>query len=174
MTFVGSHGENFTAIAAQLVDHLTKRATASTIFVECRRTNIMGNLVQTAAPFLFPCTIEYSLICAVILFEMWKHICSDKKHNYLEPIIHKDSHQLSINCAGSNRGMFGGILVLVFTLISLIMYFVLRQEKPYLSTAVIEVNACESIIYLITAAAVIMAMIKMRRLRFSSKRKGMF
>lgn len=67
--------------------------------------------VQTAAPFLFPCTIEYSLICAVILFEMWKHISTDKKHSVQELKSHKDSHQLSINCAGSNRGMFGGILV---------------------------------------------------------------
>lgn len=32
----------------------------------------MGSLVTNASPFLFPCTIEYSLICAVILFEMWK------------------------------------------------------------------------------------------------------
>lgn len=34
----------------------------------------MGSLVQDASPFLFPCTIEYSLICAVILYEMWKNI----------------------------------------------------------------------------------------------------
>ncbi|XP_071453000.1 proton channel OtopLc-like [Hetaerina americana] len=41
---------------------------------ECRRTNIMGSLVQNASPFLFPCTIEYSLICAVILYAMWKDV----------------------------------------------------------------------------------------------------
>lgn len=41
---------------------------------ECRRTNIMGSLVQDASPFLFPCTIEYSLICAAILYVMWKNI----------------------------------------------------------------------------------------------------
>lgn len=40
----------------------------------CRRSNIMGALLQNAAPFLFPCTIEYSLICAVILYEMWKEV----------------------------------------------------------------------------------------------------
>lgn len=34
----------------------------------------MGSLVTNASPFLFPCTIEYSLICAVILFEMWKKV----------------------------------------------------------------------------------------------------
>lgn len=40
----------------------------------CRRANIMGALLQNASPFLFPCTIEYSLICAVILYEMWKEV----------------------------------------------------------------------------------------------------
>ncbi|XP_034255670.1 proton channel OtopLc-like isoform X2 [Thrips palmi] len=35
--------------------------------------DVIGNLLQSSGPFLFPCTIEYSLICAVILFEIWKH-----------------------------------------------------------------------------------------------------
>lgn len=43
-------------------------------FTPCRRANIMGALLQNASPFLFPCTIEYSLICAVILYEMWKEV----------------------------------------------------------------------------------------------------
>lgn len=42
--------------------------------LHCRRANIMGALLQNASPFLFPCTIEYSLICAVILYEMWKEV----------------------------------------------------------------------------------------------------
>lgn len=40
----------------------------------CQEGNVMGSLVTNASPFLFPCTIEYSLICAVILFEMWKKV----------------------------------------------------------------------------------------------------
>lgn len=43
----------------------------------CRRSNIMGSLLQNASPFLFPCTIEYSLICAVILYEMWKEVSNN-------------------------------------------------------------------------------------------------
>lgn len=39
----------------------------------------MGSLVTNASPFLFPCTIEYSLICAVILFEMWKKVKITRK-----------------------------------------------------------------------------------------------
>ena len=42
--------------------------------------NIMSRLLTSSGPFLFPCTIEYSLICAAVLFVMWKHI--DEEHNY--------------------------------------------------------------------------------------------
>lgn len=31
---------------------------------ECGRSELMGELVDNASPFLFPCTIEYSLLCA--------------------------------------------------------------------------------------------------------------
>ena len=41
---------------------------------DCRRSNIIGELVTDASQFLFPCTIEYSLICAAILYIMWKGI----------------------------------------------------------------------------------------------------
>ena len=36
--------------------------------------NIMGNVFHNASPYLYPCTIEYSLICAGILFVMWKNV----------------------------------------------------------------------------------------------------
>lgn len=34
----------------------------------------MGNIVQQAAPYLFPFIIEYSLIGAAVIYVMWKHI----------------------------------------------------------------------------------------------------
>lgn len=34
----------------------------------------MGNIVQDAAPYLFPFIIEYSLIGAAVIYVMWKHI----------------------------------------------------------------------------------------------------
>lgn len=38
----------------------------------CRRSNVLGQLVMDASQFLFPCVCEYSLICAAILYIMWK------------------------------------------------------------------------------------------------------
>ena len=36
--------------------------------------HIMGDVFHNASPYLYPCTIEYSLICAAILFVMWKNV----------------------------------------------------------------------------------------------------
>lgn len=56
--------------------HISKRSlddhSLYTTHGECRRSNVIGQLVQDASQFLFPCTIEYSLICAAILYIMWK------------------------------------------------------------------------------------------------------
>ncbi|CAO1370323.1 unnamed protein product, partial [Diamesa serratosioi] len=158
---------------ASLALHLHKRATSVEIVIECRRTNIMGRLIQNASPFLFPCTIEYSLICAVILFEMWKKIkiTSHGSHNNSQHGHHqqKDVHHLSVDCSRAHKGMFTGILVIVMTIISLIMFFVLDKENSYKFSAVLEVTACEIIMYLLTSIAVGAGMYKMRDLKYSKK-----
>lgn len=60
---------------------------------------ILKTLLADASPFLFPCTIEFNLICAVILFEMWKRVD--------EPVLPKSesrfSHQLTIDCGSAHR-----------------------------------------------------------------------
>jgi len=56
---------------------------------ECGRTNIIGSIVQDAAPFLFPCTIEYSLICAAVCYVMWKSMAKRKT----EKIVKKHSYR---------------------------------------------------------------------------------
>lgn len=40
----------------------------------CGRVNIMGTIVQDSAPYLYPFVVEYSLIGAVVIYVMWKHI----------------------------------------------------------------------------------------------------
>ena len=40
----------------------------------CGRQAIMGDIVRTTSPYLFPFVIEYSLIAAGVLLAMWKNI----------------------------------------------------------------------------------------------------
>lgn len=143
------------------ISNLTSVATPTqSTFSGCSRTTIMGALVQQLSPFLFPCTIEYSLICAVILFEMWKTVKSipdiDKtRKNSIKPIAQKPAHHFSVDCSQSHKGLFFGILIIVMTIISMIMYFVLYTQPGYELIATQEVTLWETFMYFMCASAVI-------------------
>jgi len=148
---------------------------------ECRRTNIMGSLVQDASPFLFPCTIEYSLICAAILYVMWKNICRTSTtqgaagaragRQGLPPqaAYKRHPHHYSVDCARAHKGLFVGILVLVLTIISLILFFVLISRPEFVSLAVMEVNICELTLYTMTTIATLVGMLQVRSFRLRRK-----
>lgn len=135
---------------------------------ECRRTNIIGSLVQDASGFLFPCTIEYSLICAAILYVMWKNISKVaprmspstdiKKLGLQETHYRRSPHHYSVDCAGAHKGLFVGILILVLTIISLILFFVLISKPEFVSWAVMEVNVCELTLYGLSTLATLIGM----------------
>lgn len=171
-TFLGNNSE--TSMHSHWIH---RRAIAAEIVVDCRRTNIMGSLVQNASPFLFPCTIEYSLICAVILFEMWKQSISmgqpKRSRDRKISTTVQSAHHLSVDCSRAHHGMFAGILVIVLSIISLIMFYVLSKVPLYQSLATLEVTVCEIILYVLSSLGVLGAFIKMRDLRFSQLFGGM-
>ena len=65
----------------------------------CQRHNnyIMSRLLADSGAFLFPCTIEYSLICAAILFIMWKNIAEEHEHYK----VHNRRRKISRNLAAA-------------------------------------------------------------------------
>ncbi|XP_050299957.1 proton channel OtopLc-like isoform X2 [Anthonomus grandis grandis] len=151
----------------------------------CPEGRLMGSLVTNASPFLFPCTIEYSLICAVILFEMWKHIRinsePEKKRNGKGVCKNKNDdfaytnsgHHFTIDCSNSHKGLFAGILIIVLTIISLVMFFVITEKENESGTsnnyAEFQVNVVELSLYIITTLAVIIAMFQLRNLKYARK-----
>lgn len=142
---------------------------------ECRRSNILGTLVQDASPFLFPCTIEYSLICAAILYVMWRNISrpEPEPNEVVRSELHpfkRSPHHYSVDCAGAHKGLFIGILMLVLTIISLILFFVLISKPEFTNFAVTEVNICELTLYGTTTVATLVGMIQVRTLHYDSMR----
>lgn len=142
---------------------------------ECRRTNIIGTLVQDASPFLFPCTIEYSLICAAILYVMWRNICRPQPEQTVRiseghSPCKRSPHYYSVDCARAHKGLFIGILILVLTIISLILFFVLISRPEYVTVAVTEVTICELILYGTATMATLVGMIQVRHLQYDSLR----
>lgn len=158
-------------LTVNLSHEIVKRSVKhSQEYIDCQRTKIMGSLVQNASPFLFPCTIEYSLICAVILYEMWKKVRSlpdiERSRRNSQKHAHKSAHHFSIDCARAHRGMFAGILVIVLTIIALIMYFVLHDLPDYQALAIEEVTITEILMYTVCSIALVAAVIKMRDLKY--------
>ncbi|XP_064215110.1 proton channel OtopLc isoform X5 [Tribolium castaneum] len=141
---------------------------------ECRRTNIIGSLVQDASPFLFPCTIEYSLICAAILYVMWKNISklplTGARAKSDLSAYKRSPHHYSVDCARAHKGLFVGILLLVLTIISLILFFVLISRSEFVGLAVIEVNICELTLYGLTTLAAIIGMWQVRQLKYDGSK----
>ncbi|XP_055846549.1 proton channel OtopLc [Episyrphus balteatus] len=142
---------------------------------ECRRTNIIGTLVQDASPFLFPCTIEYSLICAAILYVMWRSISRPQappiqRIEAVNSPCKRSPHHYSVDCARAHKGLFVGILILVLTIISLILFFVLISRPDFVSLAVTEVTICELLIYGTATIATLVGMIQIRHLQYDAAR----
>ncbi|XP_024085441.1 otopetrin-2-like isoform X2 [Cimex lectularius] len=145
----------------------------------CTKSYIMGSLVTNAAPFLFPCTIEYSLICSVILYALWKSICHNRErvpqtgayaNKISKPVVGMTTQHFTVDFANAHKGLFGGIIILVFTIISLIMFYTLIQHEEFFSTAVFQVNLCELVLYALGILASILAMYRIRQLKYERKR----
>ncbi|XP_048481093.1 proton channel OtopLc isoform X1 [Plutella xylostella] len=169
--------------------------------IPCRRSNIMGALLQNASPFLFPCTIEYSLIVAVILYEMWKEVhCTPEDFEKKAPVPNRNKsrnnsvtpekilqqfagmlgvgspygsraalHHFSVDCSHTHRGLLAGVLLIVATIISLIMFFVLASNPETVNDAIFQVNICELILYSLSLAAAAVALKQMRALPYKRK-----
>lgn len=192
---------------------------------------VIGNLLQSSGPFLFPCTIEYSLICAVILFEIWMHAAKgedegsasrmgsrqgsrldlssgsrssrvvDQEQDQADQALHqpdtdddvddadsalKKRHpaqstvsgagtgagsvpwrtalHLSVDLTHSQRGMFLGIVLLVATIMSLVLFFALGEAQGYQRAAHTLVCYVEGSLHVMVILGVLLAAISMRRL----------
>jgi len=69
-----------------------------------------------------------------------------------------------VDCHNAHKGLGAGILVLVLTIISLVLFLVLHNEEEYKQLAVYEVSLCEMGVYLLCVLVVLACMFKIRRL----------
>jgi len=138
------------------------------IHSDCLKTNIMAPLVSNASRFLFPCSVEYSLLCAVILGVMWLNACSEDKYNQASPqtpdspagrvsgvniIYSRSVGQFSVDCTSAHKGLFAGILMLVLSIVSIIMFYELVKRTELVEVAVLQVNIWETVMYLTATIA---------------------
>ncbi|XP_022669549.1 otopetrin-2-like isoform X4 [Varroa jacobsoni] len=78
-------------------------------------------------------------------------------------------HQ-TVNCAGSSKGLFLGLLMLVCSTICLIVFFVLVQHKRYELIAIYMSDVSHCGIKTLTTLAILIGFIRVRHLRFHPDR----
>ncbi|XP_032673568.1 proton channel OtopLc isoform X2 [Odontomachus brunneus] len=158
-----------------------------TVSNSCGRVNIMGTIVQDAAPYLFPFIIEYSLIGAAVIYVMWKHIGRHPRWPHqaeadlerrLEAMLSRRAVALAhagharVDCVGASKGLFFGLLLLVGSLICLILFFVLihHPELGLLAIYLADVSHC--VLMTLSIVAIIVGFIRVQSLKFKAEEQS--
>ncbi|XP_075156792.1 proton channel otopetrin-like a isoform X15 [Haematobia irritans] len=146
----------------------------------CGRIDIMGTIVYDSAPYLYPFIIEYSLIGAVVLYVMWKHIGrypgrmnDDDLEHRLEVMLSRRAVVMAqqarsgrVDCVGSSKGLFFGLLLLVGALICLILFFVLVRHQQFSLLAIYLADASHCVLMVFAILAIIIGFIRVKNLKF--------
>jgi hypothetical protein len=148
------------------------------------------------APYIYPCIIEYSLMCLTVFYILWSnighrqspehqnkpHLC--EKNANLKPCFDSNNetetrrsslslyenrrvNQFIIDCGKSTTGLFFGILVLLLTIISLITYFIYKSSNPIVAMTISEIT--ELVLISVSFAITSLVCIKLYRVDFNQR-----
>lgn len=164
--------------------------------------------------YLYPCIIEYSLMCITVFYILWSSIeqrYSVHNHSgtwvtsqfsfdgtpghgnhdrevrmsrntitsqtgHITPISMNNRstsedkrrvHQFIVDCSKSTSGLFQGIIVLLFTLISLITYYVYKTRSPLMAIRISLITGFSLITLSLLVSVLIF--IKFKRVEFGHK-----
>ena len=81
------------------------------------------------APYLYPCTIEYSITCLTIFYIIWKNIGKKKKHYGFILKTDELERVFNIDCQKTSIGLFCGMIVLLCTIVANILYFIFKSDS---------------------------------------------
>jgi hypothetical protein len=149
------------------------------------------------APYLFPCIIEFSLLCLTVFYIMWENL--DKYSYHSDSLKLDNEERLSfqsnddktkiksfkrrmsklgeqrsvvnnfvVDCNKSATGLFFGIFFLLITIIALIVYFIYKHENEYLAAQICEIT--ELILIVISGVVVIIAFLKLKRFGYLNEK----
>ncbi|CAF1329101.1 unnamed protein product [Rotaria magnacalcarata] len=77
-------------------------------------------------PLLYPCTIEFSLMCLTLFFLIWENI--GKTFTYKTSDRASTKNVFMVNCHASIKGLFAGMVIFSCTVISIILYAIFQNN----------------------------------------------
>ncbi|XP_063224767.1 proton channel OtopLc-like [Bacillus rossius redtenbacheri] len=134
----------------------------------CWTSRAVASAMRDAAPYLFPCTVEYSLLCSVILAAMWRSVrdasCDPgrrarKRSSGVNVIYARSVSQFSVDLSRAGKGLFLGLVAAAASALSLLVFAELEA-----GAAVRQADACEAALYASAAAASVCGLVAVRSL----------
>uniref|UniRef100_A0A914UNS6 Otopetrin-2 n=1 Tax=Plectus sambesii TaxID=2011161 RepID=A0A914UNS6_9BILA len=119
---------------------------------------------QTFGPIMSTCTIEYSLIAACVMYVLWRNIGM--------PISaeHKArKRSLRVDCSSSTTGMFAGLVFLVGTFVSMIIFYS-KMSTNRDADALWVFSLTHTALYLASIVACLFGIWRMRAMSYDSDR----
>ncbi|XP_066140954.1 proton channel OtopLc-like [Euwallacea fornicatus] len=171
-------------VAAQLNENYVKVKSIVpyrfTAMCEHEKLNV---IYQNYSPYLYPFSVEYSILVVGILYIVFMNIglCrpneldhDDHAHgedtrrcrNERRPSEHESNITIHADCHASNKGLFLGFIVLVFSMVSLILFFITYySESSTLAEVGLQINqSTRLVIMALMIMAVVFAYFQMIKL----------
>ncbi|KRZ79089.1 hypothetical protein T10_5313, partial [Trichinella papuae] len=116
-------------------------------------------ILSSLRTFFTTCELEYSLICAITLQLVWMHSSTPRQKPHVGKIVNQ---KLNVDCSSSTKGLMAGLLFLVVTIVSLVLFFILLDEGK-LSEAILLFYINDAIVYMVCTGAVVVVLFQIRR-----------
>lgn len=146
----------------------------------CLQNTSIGVIWEKSLPYLSPCIVQYSLLSAAVIYFLWenldtsrnsrKSLCSSIDYDPRITKRRKSFGNLNIDCQGSSKGLFLGLLLLVAGIIVLILFFVLAHDKKFQYDTIIALTAMHCAVLVISALATILGIVQIQKIRTRSRK----
>ncbi|XP_059173812.1 proton channel OtopLc-like isoform X2 [Physella acuta] len=126
-------------------------------------------LARTASPYLFPCTIIYSIIASGIIYRMYQYVgvkVTQRWPSHTSLTSSVPAGAVGMDCEKANKGLFTGLLVAVVTLIAIATFFVFESRLNHPHTAIKIFFVMEISLIIITGSCILFGMLRFVQLRF--------
>ncbi|XP_075235072.1 proton channel OtopLc-like [Lycorma delicatula] len=167
---------------------------------QCLNTNSLGQLWTSSMPFLYPFIVQFSLIAAGVTYIMGKNVGRDRIRKLKPQINKKmmcnnstsnnnnnnnnsklcgsascilesrygGSHH--IDCAGSSKGLFLGLLCLVAGIVVIIIFLVVKEDEGFpTATLFWMTTGTLSVILSVSCIMTVIGLVQIRKLSHTNR-----
>lgn len=131
-------------------------------FTKMCENDELNVIYQNYSPYLYPFSVEFSILVVGILYIVWINIglCAvsspdteDHHHgddtreckNY-KPIEHESNVTIHADCHAANKGLFAGFIILVYAIVSVILFFITFFNSAELAETGLLFNTITSVV----------------------------